>query len=227
MKGYEKKDSVYLVKKIRHPIRINGDWNKKEWKKVASINLTHFMGPVPVFKPQVQLKMAYDPENIYLIFQVKDRFVRNLVEQFNGAVSTDACVEFFFAPDTSAALHYFNLEINAGGIPLMAYHIFPEKKYPLLTIEELQKIEIAHSLPAHINTEIRDSITWTIEYRLPLQILKKYGSVIEPKSGVQWRANFYKTSSKSSNPHWLTWSKVVNEKPNFHLPKFFGTILFE
>lgn len=162
-----------------------------------------------------------------MIFLVKDRFVLSVVQQFNGPVSTDACVEFFFAPDTSAPRHYFNLEINAGGTSLMAYHIYPEKKYPLLTVEEQLKIKIAHSLPAHIDPEIREDVTWTIEYRLPLSILKKYGSVILPKHGVEWRANFYKTASKGSNPHWITWAKVENDKPNFHLPQFFGKLLFQ
>ncbi|MCB0276848.1 MAG: diguanylate cyclase, partial [Calditrichaeota bacterium] len=27
--------------------------------------------------------------------------------------------------------------------------------------------------------------------------------------------------------HWLTWAPVEHPKPNFHLPEFFGTLVFD
>lgn len=58
VKGPEKKDAVYIVKKVKKPMPITGDWNKSEWKKVSSIELTNFMGPVPAFQPKVQVKIV-------------------------------------------------------------------------------------------------------------------------------------------------------------------------
>jgi len=220
-------ESVYRVKRLKEPMKIDGDWNKRQWRHVRPLRLTHFMGPIPPFRPSVQAKMLYDDSSLYIIFRVHDRFVRITVQDYNGPVSGDACVEFFFSPDTSFRKRYFNLETNAGGTVLMACHVFQQKEYQKFSAEELDQIEIAHSLPRKVDQEIQEPVTWTLEYRLPLAILEKHASVIHPQPGVVWRANFYKTSSKSSNPHWITWAEVVNEKPNFHLPQFFGLLEFQ
>lgn len=216
----------YSVHRLKSPMSIDGNWNKPAWRKARTVNITRFMGPIPPFRPRVQAKMLYDERNLYVIFRVEDRYVRSLVDTYNGPVSGDACVEFFFSPDPAHPERYFNLEVNAGGTPLMAYHIYPQKDYQRLTSGDLDQIEIAHSLPKKIDPEIAEDVTWTIEYRIPIEVLEKYGSVVRPEKGKRWRANFYKTASKSSNPHWITWSQVQYEKPNFHLPQFFGGLRF-
>lgn len=93
--------------------------------------------------------------------------------------------------------------------------------------EDLKRIEVAHSLPERVTEEITDKITWYLEYTIPFAILNKYHSLEIPESGTIWRANFYKIADKTSHPHWITWSEVDHPKPNFHLPEFFGTLIFE
>jgi hypothetical protein len=58
-------------------------------------------------------------------------------------------------------------------------------------------------------------------------MLTNYSMIQQPKSGVRWKANFYKCADKTSHPHWLTWSPVDYPTPKFHLPQFFGTLEFE
>ncbi|MEO8766406.1 MAG: carbohydrate-binding family 9-like protein [Ginsengibacter sp.] len=223
----QKNFPVYLVKKLKEPMNIDGNWNKAQWSGIKPVELTNYMGKIPPFRPIVYVKMMYDENSVYVIFQVHDRYVRSVIEEYNGPVSTEACVEFFFSPDTSMPDRYFNLEINAGGTPLMGYHIYPQKESRMLSVEDLKKIEISHSLPKRVDPEIDTAIIWTIEYKLPFSVLEKFGSITQPKPGVTWRANFYKTASQSSNPHYITWSLVDNAVPNFHLPRFFGQIKFE
>ena len=222
----QKNSRMYSVKMLKTPMKIDGNWNKAQWLSVKPIELTNYMGKIPPFRPIVHAKMMYDEGNLYVIFQVNDRYVRSVIEEYNGPVSTEACVEFFFSPDTNFPDRYFNLEINAGGTPLMGYHIFPQKESQTFSIEDLKKIEIAHSLPKKVDPEIDKPVIWTVEYRLPLSVLEKFSTISHPKPGVIWRANFYKTASESSNPHYITWSLVGNVVPNFHLPRFFGKIKF-
>jgi hypothetical protein len=227
----ERPPSIYKVFKLNKTMPIDANWNKAEWRKIKSIKINNYMGKLPAFKPQVEAKMMYDYENVYVIFRVKDRFVHSLVQEYNGNVSGDAAVEFFFAPDTHFPLRYFNLEVNAGGTPLMFYIMapppYPKAKYIKLDSVDIKQIEIAHSLPKIIDPEITNRVTWTLEYRIPLSMLEKFSNVTRPELGVVWKANFYKTASLSSNPHWITWVVVDSPKPNFHLPKFFGTLKFQ
>ena len=220
-------EAVYKVSKLHGTIKIDGNWNKDQWKNVETIKVQRHMGQKPPFIPIVEAKMAYNDQCIYVIFRVQDQFVQSTVTKYNGPVSENSCVEFFFSPDTAIPLNYFNLEINAGGTPLIFFITKPGSGYKQLEDEDIKSIEIAHSLPQVVDPEMKEPVTWTIEYKIPLSMLQKYSAVTKPGKGVRWKGNFYKTGSKTSNPNYMTWSFVDNEKPNFHLPQFFGTLVFQ
>ena len=219
--------SSYSVPKLKKQLKIDANWDKKEWKKIAAADIVNYMGDIPEFKPEAQVKMAYDNNNIYLIFRVKDRNVRCITNTINGPVYKDSAVEFFFSPDPELPLLYFNLETNCGGTALFHYNVIPRRDSKRLSEEEIRQIEIAHSLPEIIDPEIKESVTWTLEYRIPFTILEKYSKVIRPAKGVEWSANFYKIAENSSNPHYITWSKIDKSKPDFHVPQAFGKLIFE
>ena len=219
--------SVYRVTRLKDSMKIDGNWDKPQWQKAIAVDLMNYMGELPKFRPSVQAKMMYDDSNVYVIFKVQDRYIRCVANEINGRVWEDSCVEFFFSPDTKFPEQYFNLETNCGGTPLMHYHVIPRKENADLVLEDIKKVEIAHSMPQRVDPEITEPVTWTLEYRIPLNMLEKVSNVTRPKQGVTWRANFYKCADKSSNPHWITWSPVENDKPNFHLPRYFGTLEFQ
>lgn len=218
---------IYKVVRLQEAMKIDGNWQKPQWQKVKALSINHYMGAIPKFKPETEAKMMYDDEHLYLLFRVQDNYVRCVVQEYNGPVWKDACVEFFFAPDVLYPERYFNLEINGTGIPLMRYNTLPRKEYRLVDTTDLKKIEIAHSLPAALKKEINEPVIWTIEFRIPLSLLEKYADITHPKKGIHWKANFYKTADEGSNPHWITWSLINNPTPDFHRPRFFGNLQFQ
>ena len=222
-----KKDSVYIVARLKQPMTIDAVWDKPQWKNLQPLDITNYMGTIPEFKPEAQAKMMYDEDNLYVIFHVRDRYVRCITSEINGPVWEDGAVEFFFAPDLKTPLIYFNLETNCGGTPLMHYNLVPRKESIELSADDIRKIEIAHTLPRIIDPEMKDPVAWTLEYRIPLTILEKYGSLTRPAKGVEWKANFYKIAENNSNPHYITWSVIQIDKPDFHRPEFFGKLIFE
>jgi len=222
-----KKETVYNVERLTQTMVIDADWDKPQWQNARAVEISNYMGTVPEFQPGVKAKMMYDDENIYVIFQVKDRFVRCLTTKYNGPVYKDSAVEFFFSPDSSQPLLYFNLETNCGGTALMQYNLVPRKESTAIDTNDIKQIEIAHSLPRIIDPEISDPVTWTLEYRIPLAMLEKYSLITHPENGVIWRANFYKIAENNSNPHYITWAIVDNSYPDFHLPQFFGKLIFK
>jgi hypothetical protein len=218
---------VYHVGKLKKPMKIDADWNKAQWKNVRSINITNYMGTVPEFKPETQVKMLYDNDYVYVIFHVKDRYVKCITDRINGPVWQDSAVEFFFAPDPRLPLLYFNLETNCGGTPLLSYNLVPRKESKRIDLDDIKKVEIASTLPKIIDPEISNPVEWTLEYRIPLDVLEKYSNAARPQKGVEWKANFYKIAEITSNPHYITWAEVINEKPDFHRPEFFGRLIFD
>ena len=221
------KEPFYKVKKLTQPIQIDANWDKPQWRRVKALEIkNNYRGDIFAFKPSVKAKIMYNKENLFVIFQVRDQYVRCITNKINGPVWEDSCVEFFFSPDTNFPLRYFNLEVNCGGTPLFYYHIIPRKERVTIDTEDIKRIEIAHSLPEIIDPEITEPVTWTIEYRIPFDMLKKYSDITMPAKGVTWKVNFYKIAVITSNPHHMTWSVVEDNENGFHAPAYFGNMVF-
>jgi hypothetical protein len=218
---------IYPVKRSTGLPAINAVWDKEIWDNARSIRLSNFMGERPSHFPETRVKLQYDKDYIYVIFHVKDQYVKAVAKETNGQVWMDSCVEFFFSPGADVERGYFNFEANCKGVYLFEYHLKDGTVKDFVRAEDRTKIEIAHSLKTDVEQEFTQPLEWTLAYRIPVDILKKYMKVDEPGPGVSWRANFYKCADKSSHPHWLTWAPVDYPKPKFHLPEFFGRLEFE
>lgn len=215
---------TYAVSRVAAPPAIDANWDKTPWKTIRPVHLRRHMGDKPAHMPKTQAKVAYDDAALYVIFRVEDRYVRSVMTKNQAAVCKDSCVEFFFSPAPALPNEYFNLELNCGGTMYFAYHgANTETKLPQ---GDMGDLSIAHSMPSVVEPEIVNPVTWTIEYRLPLDILKRHSPIAQPARGVAWRANFYKCADLTSHPHWLTWAPVDYPKPCFHLPAFFGMLKF-
>ena len=206
---------------------INAVWNKKFWNKADIVHLKNHMGEMPLHFPVTQVKLKYDVDNIYVIFRVKDHYIRAVAKETNGRVWEDSCVEFFFTPGSDLSRGYFNLEVNCKGTYLLQYHKNNEKEQGFVDLKDSRQIEISHSLQEDVENEITKPVTWYIEYKIPFSILSKYIQVDKPGPGILWRANFYKCGDKTSHPHWLTWAPVNYPQPKFHLPEYFGWLEFK
>jgi hypothetical protein len=218
---------TYKIKPISEPVKINAEWNKKVWNDTEVARLLNYMGDKPSHFPDTRFKVRYDDKNIYVIFQVKDQYVKAVAKKINDSVWEDSCVEFFFTPGPDVNKGYFNLETNCKGIFLFRYSNKENGLTGLVELEDCKKINIAHSLQRDVETEITEPVTWSIEYAVPFSVLEKYMKTDKPGKGVQWRANFYKCGDKTSHKHYLTWAPVINPVPKFHLPEYFGWLQFE
>lgn len=221
------KELVYNIKKTNSSTNIDANWEKSEWLNVESLRLLNFMGEKPDHFPSVFVKLQYSADNLYIIFKVEDQYVLSVAEAYQGKVYEDSCVEFFFSPSNDSSDSYFNLETNCGGTQLFNYHLSVLSNTIQISEKDYKGIIVASSLPKINSPEIKDKITWYIEYKIPFKLISKYSGVKKPVSNSIWKANFYKCGDETSHPHWLTWNKVEYPTPNFHLPKFFGTLHFE
>lgn len=220
-------DNRYHVQPITEPVTIDADWQKPVWRSIPALELKHYMGEKPVHRPLTRVKLAYDSDALYVIFKVEDQYVRAVADHYQDAVYRDSCVEFFFRPSADTSDGYFNLEMNCGGTALFHHQRRQGVSVQPVAAQDFARMSVAHSMPKIVNPEISTATVWTVEYRLPFAILAHYAPLTAPAPGVSWRANFYKCADKTSHPHWLTWAKIDYPKPRFHLPQFFGTLVFE
>ena len=216
---------IKIPRQINIPIDDTA-WEKPPWRKILAHGIQNHMGETPDHFPRAEVKIAYDETSISLMFRVADRYVRAVAVAHQDNVCQDSCVEFFFTPDSDLSKGYFNLEMNCGGTMLFHFQPGQGKGRIIIPTTDCSRIKVAHSLPKIIHPEIRESVTWTVAYSIPMALVEKYCAIIPPGPQVEWRGNFYKCGDRTSHPHWLTWAPVDFPKPNFHLPRAFGILEF-
>jgi hypothetical protein len=208
---------------------LSEDWDSPAWQHADVLDVSQFRPESSPHRPVTQARLLYDDDAIYAMFRVEDRFVRSVQTEYLGPVCTDSCVEWFVQPRPDAG--YINFEINCGGTLHSSYIEDPTripggfKRFTTIPAALAAQITIAHSMPAVIEREIADAVTWIVQYRVPLMLFESYVGKLGALSGQEWRANFYKCGDHTSHPHWAAWSPV--QELNFHRPQDFAPIRFE
>lgn len=208
------------------PLEAASNWGTPHWDSMPPLEINNFVGDRSKHFPRALARLGWDDDAIYAIFSVDDRYVRAVCENHQESVCCDSCVELFFTPGMDVSKGYFNLEINCGGTMLFHFQTIPRKGSVALTEKELSRVDVNRTLPKVVDPEIREPLTWSIEYRVPYEILQPYLEFDLPHVGTQWRANLYKCGDHTSHPHWLTWSPVDRPAPDFHVPESFGILTF-
>ena len=171
------------------------------------------------YKPRVQFSIAHSTDCIFLKYFVDEKFIRAAAGHINGPVWEDACVEFFVSFDEKG---YYNLEFNCIGTAVAGFG--KEKKgrnRVRLSEEIIRKIKYG----SLISNREDGTIHWELTVAIPLEVFVHHD--LSPLKGREARANFYKCGDALPDPHFIAWSNIEAPKPNFHLPQFFGTIVFE
>jgi hypothetical protein len=173
------------------------------------------------YRPKVSFQIAYDEDNLYLRYEVKEDCVRARATENNGHVWLDSCVEFFLSPEGDD--EYYNLECNCIGTKLLGYRkpgVQPEHA----SDEIINNIRVCSSLGNEPFEEKTGDFSWFLEMEIPWESFWKYR--VSELEGKTMRANFYKCGDELSKPHFLSWNPIHTERPSFHQPRFFGELRF-
>ncbi len=194
----------YLVKKIdTKNIGIDDPvWNDIEELKIDCC-------PWPEFKTDIKTtaKLMYCDTGLIIRFETDERPLRATVTDDHGPVYTDSCVEFFFRQSDSD--NYINMEINPFGSMLVG-NCKPGRTLNLIDFDK-----DAFNTISRINSK-----TWAFQFTVPFSFISEQIG----KLRKTFRANFYKCGDMTEHKHYACWSPIDFERPNFHLPEFFGEI---
>ena len=218
-------ESVYTVKRAAGPVDLSSPWDGKDWKNIPEIRMGWEMvnGRSSGFRPDARAKIQYDNQYIYVLYLVRDRYVRGTFKDDLNMVCLDSCMEFFIQPDKKGP--YFNFECNCIGTLLLYEAIRQGTRLKMgpVTQEELREIKRFSTLPRDLSGEIEKPVTWRLGLQIPVSFFMKRAGVKLPLSGQVWYGNVYKCADWTSHPCWLTWKKI----PAFHYPEGFGAFVFE
>ena len=157
-----------------------------------------------------------------LHYKVEETCIRAIAEKDNDNVYEDSCCEFFFQQKEGPS--YYNLECNCAGTLLLGFRENPQSKEHA-TPEMLQLIDRWSSLGREKRPLQEGDFHWQLALLVPVAVF--FQSNINSLDGIHARCNFYKCGDHLSRPHYLSWQPIRTDKPNFHVPQFFGECQFE
>ncbi len=189
---------------------------KKGSADIPVITITDYIDPNG-YCPKIVFSATYSDKGFHAHFDAYEKNPRATKTQHLELVNNDSCLEWFMNFDPIHTDRYFNFEMNANGIANIAFRKDRYDKMPL-TVEDIESMDI--------KTEIFEDY-WTLDYTVPFELIKKYIPDYEFKTGLEHPANVYKCGDETEFPHFGCWCMVNREKPDFHIPSYFGRMTIE
>lgn len=185
-----------------------------------SIDKVNWPNEFPKTLP-VSVHIAHDNQKIYLYYQVEGEELRAVNTKDFMSVWEDSCVEFFM--QRKGEKTYRNFEFNVHGVLLASKHETRNSSEKFS--EELMSSIKRFTTIRHIYKSNRQLSDWTLYAEIPKDAIGF--SQDEKLSQQTIGANFYKCGDETNEPHFISWNPIDLPKPDFHVPQFFGELMFE
>lgn len=170
------------------------------------------------YQPKVSFKIAYSDSALLLSFYVEEGALRINNFLSNDPVYEDSCVEFFIS---FSEHRYYNLEFNAIGVGLIGYGTKEKTNRKRLSNERIKQVQTFSTIT---KSDGEENVKWNLSLLVPFTLFSE--EAIVGLKGRTCHANFYKCGDLLPIPHFVSWSPIEAEEPNFHLPEYFGELDF-
>ena len=202
--GANKPDQTYSITKV------SGDF---DWSTIPVIPIDKVLWTED-YGIRAEGQLCYDEDQLFVHLRAVEKEIRAVNTEPLSPVYEDSCLEFFFMPEGSP--NYFNFEINPNGCLGAGYG--PEKTDRISIVRE----DAADYFDILTN---RTADGWEVFYRIPLKYIRLFDQDFAFKGSMS--GNMYKCGNKTVNKHYLSWTEIELDTPNFHCPEYFGKLIFE
>ena len=190
--------------------KVNGE---ADWDNIPSVSIDKVLWTED-YGIRGRGQLCYDDENLYVHLSAVEKDIRAENTEPLSPVYEDSCLEFFFMLPGSD--DYFNFETNPNGC--LCVQFGPEKTDRINIVRD--DAEEYFDIRAD-----RTSDGWEVFYRIPLKFIQLFYP--DYHFGGEISANMYKCGNKTVNKHYLSWTQIDLDAPNFHCPEFFGEMRFD
>ncbi len=191
---------------------VNTD-NTPDWSNVPVLQIDNVLWTED-FGIRAQGQLCCSDEALFVHLSAYEEDIRAENTEPLSPVYEDSCLEFFFkiADDQN----YFNFEINPNGCLCTQFGPSKTDRISIVRSDAEEYFDIRTN---------RTAVGWEVFYSIPLKYIRLFYPDYQFEGGLA--ANFYKCGNKTVNKHYLSWSPIDLESPNFHCPEYFGMLAFE
>ena len=186
--------------------------NSPCWDQIERVELRHapWLAPNAV---QAWAPACHDGEKLYIRMTARETEIRATLDGPLDQICNDSCLEFFFAP-LSGDRRYLNFEWNPLG---SLYLGFGAERHTRVR-------QIVKDTALFAAEPFRTDDGWGITYAIPADFIRLYfpGFRLEGEAA----GNFYKCGDETPVPHYLAWSELTSDTPDYHRRWDFGKLIF-
>ncbi len=222
-KASSSKQQPTLVVKKTKDFEVTGNGDAESWNVTQWTSLNRREGGTLDY--QARIKMLYSDGGVYVLFDGTDRKLTATLKEDFLDLWTEDVYECFFWTDQQHPI-YFEYEISPLGFELPI--LVPKFNGKFLGwrpwhYEGGRKIQKKVSVSGGKAESMARADGWRAEVFIPYSLLNPLQNV-PPKSGTQWRANFYRVDHDGGQQTAWDWARVG---PSFHDIDNFGMLVFE
>ncbi len=184
-----------------------------DWTRIDRAELAHqkWLTPCGI---AAWAQVCHDGERLFVRMEAKETDIRATLTGPLDQVCNDSCLEFFFAPLPGDA-RYFNFEWNRLGNVYVGFGAARKTRVR-------QIVKDVQALFAPRCEDIPGG--WAVTFSIPKSFIRMYMPDFDLAG--ESACNFYKCGDMTKTPHYLAWSPLTSDTPDYHRRQDFGTLIF-
>lgn len=192
-------------------------WKKAEWVQIPQRSQNTVL-------QNTKIKILYSQTGLYFLFDCEDNKITASKNADFLDLWKEDVVEVFLWPDGETPA-YFEYELSPLNYELAILisnedgNIF---RWQPFHYDEDRKTRHSTTIQGGEKKSGSSITKWIAEFFIPYNLLKPLKNSV-PKSGVSWKANFYRMDYDNGTDYWA-WQNITE---NFHEKENFGILLFE
>lgn len=222
---------VFKVSRATEEIVVDGKLSEEIWKTAEARTLEYFYrADQPDDRQRTTLRMLWDDENLYLFYQMEDKYLTARETERDGQPYFDDCAEVFFIPVPEGLDTHFGYELNlykASNDFVYFNEFYNGRSGILKTFNPEFKVEVTYD--GTLNDHSDEDRGWTMELAIPISSFDGLGKFVPVKSGNRWSFLAVRQDRNDSEGNRRSTSTIFpigNIDKNVHQPNRFGLMEF-
>jgi hypothetical protein len=206
-------------------ITIDGDLTEASWQ--AAPRTQAFVNTVDGSNADIRAsaRVLWDDRNMYVAFEVADRFVSNTITERDGHLWEQDAVEIMLDPDGDEA-NYFEIQVSPTNVVFDTRYDTRRQPQPFGDVAWNSRLTAAVHVRGTANDEAADQ-GYIAEIAIPWQAFRAgRPAAVRPDAGGNWRMNFYVMDKRQGGAMGSAGWSPTHER-DFHVPSRFGTVTFQ
>lgn len=179
---------IFKVSQTNQKIIIDGKMNEEIWAHTEARIFDNFYR---IDKPDDQQKttfrMLWDEKNLYLFYQMEDKFLTARETERDGEPYLDDCAEIFFitVPDSLDTHIGFELNLYKASNDFVYFNDFYQSQHGILkTFNPVFEVEVTYDGTINNNSDIDKG--WTMELAIPISNFDGLANFVPVQAGNKW-----------------------------------------